>query len=168
MPDRVLFIIASADFSAGEFQTCKEIFQSHHYTIEATSNKIGDCVSDRGTKVWCGRRASEIVAEDYEIIVVIGGFGASELIEDNGVNDLIHEANGLQVIIGAIGSGVMILVKSGILSDRKVVDLEGETEVLKEEGIHPLNQPVVTDGLIVTAKNEEAADEFALALLDAV
>lgn len=130
-------------------------------------------VSVSGNKTVTGSHGLEAVADiplscattGFDMVVLPGGKGGTEnLLESEGVkNLLIHAFNGGKYI-AAICAAPSVLGKYGLLKGRKATCFPGWEDML--EGAVLTEDKVIKDGNIITAKGMGVAFEFGIALAE--
>ncbi len=101
------------------------------------------------------------------IMGFVGGPGALELYQHQETKDLLDNLKTSQKKIAAICIAPVMLARSGILNGKKstVYRTDESIEELQKGGAEILDQPVVTDGSIVTANGPQAATAFGQAII---
>jgi len=106
---------------------------------------------------------------DYDAIILPGGMpGSKNLSESSEINKLIVRMFNTKKIVGAIcAAPAVVLGKLGILEGKRVVCYPGAEKFAPPESVFE-DQPVITDGNLITAQGAGYAAEFGLALLSAL
>lgn len=105
--------------------------------------------------------------ENFDIIVLPGGMpGSSNLKDDARIIKIIKKISKSGGITAAICAAPIVLSKAGVLKDKKFTCYPGYEEEIT--GGKFTDDPVVTDGLIVTAKGAGCAPLFALKIVELV
>ncbi|BBF43738.1 thiJ/pfpI family protein [Lachnospiraceae bacterium KM106-2] len=116
----------------------------------------------------------DINVDDYDAIAIPGGFqeyGFREEAFHEKTAALIQKFNQQNKPIATVCVAAFALAKSGVLNGRTATTyhlVEGarQKELATYEGIHVVNQPVVTDGNIITSYCPQTAPEVAFRLLE--
>ena len=95
-----------------------------------------------------------------DAVYVPGGDAIARLMTDERVLTLLLEMNSLGKPIGASCSGVAVLAAAGLISGKRVTGNTGIKERLEKAGAIYLDQGVVVDHNIVTAKSEDDIPHF--------
>ncbi|MEM5831888.1 MAG: DJ-1/PfpI family protein [Candidatus Aenigmatarchaeota archaeon] len=115
-----------------------------------------------GIKVICDKTLNEIEELDYELIVLPGGNpGYKNLMNSETILNIIRNMNSKGRIIGAICAAPLVLVKAGILKDKKATCYPK----LKDEIPNYEDKKVVVDGNIITSQGPSTALEFSLEIV---
>lgn len=97
-------------------------------------------------------------------IILPGGMPGSENLKKSGhVMNMLKEINKKQGLIGAICAAPMVLGHAGLLKNKKAVCFPGYEKFL--EGAVYMDEPLVKDGNIITAKGPGCAIDFALEIV---
>ena len=110
----------------------------------------------------------DINVESLDALVIAGGSGARRLLwQDESLLRKVREANDRGKIIGAICISGAIPALAGIMKGRRgtVYPDPEAIEVLRKHGEIYVDEGVVVDGNVVTAKGPQYAREFAEAIL---
>ena len=114
----------------------------------------------------------EINIDDYAALAVPGGFEEfnfyGDAYDDKFLN-IIREFNQKKKIIASICVGSLSLGKSGILKDKIATTYNIKPirqDTLRNYGVNVINEPIVTDGRIITSWGPSTAIEVAFILLE--
>ena len=163
---KAMFVIASSNFRDEEFFIPMRLFKRSVWKVEVASSVKGKIVGIHGNEVEVNKLVYEIKPDDYNVIIFVGGNGATEYWNDPTAQNIIKSAVKNNKILGAIGIAPVILANAGILRGRKATSWEAVRNRLKIKGVVCLDKTVVIDNMIVTARGPKVAEEFANALLD--
>jgi len=170
---KAVFIIAFREFRDEEYFIPKE-------KLEAAGIEVITCSAEKGTAIgMLGGEADVTVAldelkvADYEAVIFVGGAGAKKYIEDTTAHRIAKEAIQHGRVLAAICIAPAILARAGVLKDKKATVWHDQMDrsavkILEGAGAVFEDDPVVTDGSIITASGPDAAEEFGVALLKAL
>jgi putative intracellular protease/amidase len=99
-----------------------------------------------------------------DAIVVPGGFGCLQLIDDQGLIDWLRTAHATSGWTMAVSTGPVLLGAAGLLRGRRTTGHWLTTERLRADGAIPVADRVVDEDGIVTAIGAAAAIQVALGL----
>ena len=123
--------------------------------------------SAQGIKVEADATFDSLDFSDACMLVLPGGMpGTKNLDAHQGLSDLIQQALEHDIQLAAICAAPSILGRRGILEGKKAICYPGFEEELK--GACIVNEPVVTDGKIITSKGMGTAIAFSQAILTAL
>jgi putative intracellular protease/amidase len=106
---------------------------------------------------------SEVPSPD--ILVMPGGFGTRELIEDTEVVDWVRAAHVHTTWTTSVCTGSLVLGAAGLLEGLDATTHWKELESLRQYGASPTLKRVVEQGKIVTAAGVSAGIDMALTLM---
>ncbi len=171
MPEEIIFtkkavlIIAGQGFQDFEYsETRKALTQAGIETIIASSIK-SEARGKSGEKVKVDKIIEEINPEDFDALILIGGPGALEYVDNPVIHQLIRQIVEQKKLLGAICIAPEILAEAGVLKGKKATVWSSSIDrspikFLTENGAEYLDQDVVIDGNIITANGPSAASIF--------
>ncbi|MDD4409263.1 MAG: DJ-1/PfpI family protein [Candidatus Pacebacteria bacterium] len=167
---KIAFIIANKDFRDEEYFITKEVLENHGIKVDTYSNAIGLALGRFGGEVKVREVVESIDVDDYSGIVFIGGSGALKRLDNDISYGLISRFNEEGKVIGAICISPVILANSGILEGKKATvwysDMDkGAIKILGRRGAEFIDEPVVSDCNIITARDFEASSSFGSAIV---
>lgn len=161
---KALLIIARSGFQDKELAAVRDALIAAGFVVELGSNKKGLCTGKFGSTEEALYGFEEIDLGNFDRVCFIGGPGAIEIADDAIAQHLTRSIVRSGKPLGAICIAPTILAKGGALKGRKATvwdDGKGtQIDLLDRCGAEYVNEPVVTDGLIVTGNGPEAAVEF--------
>lgn len=163
---RVLFIIPSSNFRDEELFYPMKIFKQANWQVDIASSVTGNVKGMLGNTAEVLHLIYDVDPADYEVIVFVGGSGATEYWDDETAHEIARKAVKGRKILGASCIAPVILANAGVLKDVKATSWPSVKNRVKNEGALFMDEPVVVDKLIVTANNPESAEEFGQALFD--
>ncbi len=95
---------------------------------------------------------NEIDPEDYDAILVPGGWSPDKLRRYEEVISMVQSMNTKKKPIGQICHAGWVLISANILKGVKVTSTPGIKDDMENAGATWLNEPVVTDGHIVSSR----------------
>lgn len=158
---KIAFLIAPHDFRDEEYFQPKVILQSRGIEVDTVAKGNPEEVTgSQGGKAHTDAVFEDVKPENYDGIVIVGGPGVKDYFDDKQVHQTVREFMNKNKVIGAICSGPRVLANAGILNSTKVTSFIKDREAIEERGIVWVSQPVVVDGLVVTAQGPDEAIEF--------
>ena len=157
---KVVIVAAQEYYSEDEFIACYEPLKNQGVDIKIASTVAGELIGDQLNKIDSDVRIQDITVHDYDMLIVMGGYGTvTQLIDNQDLHKLIAEAYNKEKMVGAICAGAAVLAKAGILKDKEATG--SMTELMEEAGAQVLvDEDIVQSGRIFTGKGE-AYMEFA-------
>ena len=116
----------------------------------------------KGATIQPDMAIHEINPDFFDCVLVVGGPGSVALSEDQGVINLLIEANKREKIVGAICLGPLSLAKAGILANKNatVYPEPPAIRTIRDNAAIYVKEPVVIDGKIITADGPGSAGKF--------
>ncbi len=166
---KLAYIIAYKNFRDEEYFIPKEILEEVGIEVKAFSNKEGVAMGSEGGNVEV-RSIENIDVDDYEGAVLAGGRGAVKYLDNDEIYSLINEFNQRGKLVSAICISPIILAKAGLLKGKKATVWssgmdKSSIRTLKREDVQYMDEPVVSDGRIITANGPEAAKKFGVEIV---
>ena len=126
----------------------------------------GTVTASRGTVLLPDMTLDEALQTDYDMIVLPGGQpGADNLAADTRIIRLLQDMAANAKYTAAICAAPLVLARAGLLDHRRVTAYPGSLEVQSLPETTLLEDSVVRDGHVITAKGPGAAMDFALELI---
>ena len=161
---KVLMLVASEGFQPVEYAEPRRILEEAGVEVKIASDQKGQAVSFQGVeKATVDFLVEEARIDDFDAIVLVGGPGALEHLDNEATYKLVQEAQQKQKLVAAICISPRILAHAGILDGRKATGWNGDSalpEVLASSGATYIAEPVVVDNNIITAWGPSDATEF--------
>lgn len=160
---KILMVIAQENFRDEELLTPKKIFEDEGAKVAVAANERGACKGMLGARVTAELAIREAKASNYDALVIPGGMGSPQYLWPNkDLHALIKafRAGGKQTHSICLSPAVLAI--TGVLKGKRGVVYptpESKAEFEKGGAIF-VNEPVVTDGDIVTGRDPEAAEAF--------
>lgn len=136
------------------------------FNVELVGVTPGRVKSRSGPTLEVERDLSECA--DPEIVIVPGGYGARRLLEDERVVAWLASAGSRAACIAAVGSGVLLLARAGLLSGVNIA-AQPETAALlspvASDARVDLERPIVEHDSVITARASSDALDLALAIV---
>jgi protease I len=158
---KVLMIVSTRNFCDEEYYTCRAVFESAGLDCAVASSEEFAAVGMEGSLVKPDLHIKNITLEWCDALCFIGGVGCTEYWHDKEVHQLALRANRAGLLICAICLAPVILANAGLLKNKCVTAYPSAKRYLKKKGVIYIGNSVETDENIITAKNPEAAEEFA-------
>jgi protease I len=166
--NKVLFLVAHDNFNDIEYTIPKQIIEGAGYSVITASDMPGQATSANGVSTHIDRSIQQLSIEDYDALVLVGGPGALKHLDNDVTYSLIQDAIMHDIPVGAICAAARIVAKAGALAGKNATGWDEDgllKDIFDTHGALYAEEPVVTDGLCVTARGPDEAEVFAHALL---
>lgn len=166
--DRIVMVIAPAEFKDVEYKTPRKIFENSGAVVDVASITTDEVKGVDGMVVYPDLLITDINVMDYDAIVLVGGPGAMAYFDYEPLFAILNEMNEEGKVIGAICIAPEILARAGILEGRRATVSKGSIGIIRALGARYWGQSVVRDGNIVTGIGPWASKSFAYSVVKAL
>ncbi|HKE98724.1 MAG TPA: type 1 glutamine amidotransferase domain-containing protein [Actinomycetes bacterium] len=105
---------------------------------------------------------------DFDGILVVGGWAPDKLRRSEKVLELVRDADAADKTLGVICHGGWVPASAGILKGRTMTCTVGIRDDVVNAGATYVDEPVVVDGNLVTARRPPDLPEYGAALVNAL
>ena len=165
---RAVLIIASENFRDEELFETKFVLGDAGVQTTVASTRKGSIKGMLGGIAEATILVNDIVVDDYDAIVFIGGSGAREYFNSGVALDIVREAADKRKILAAICIAPSVLANAGVLNGVRVTGFPSERTRLQRGGAIYTGVPVERDGAIITGIGPEVSSLFGGAVADAI
>lgn len=135
------------------------------FEVTVAGVTAGTIEASRGVKLVPDTSWDQINPDDYDILLLPGGFGGTEVfMEHSGVQQAILEFDAKGKWLGSICAAALALNEAGVLEGRKFTCYPGVEQKLPAH-IQPVDEAVIVDGHLITSQGPGTAFEFALKVI---
>ncbi len=166
---KILLVVAPHNFRDEEYFIPRDIFLKNGFEVFTASIKKETADGIYGGEARVDFLIEDIKVDDYRAIVFVGGEGAMKYLDSEEVYLFIRKIPA-SIILSAICIAPLILLNAGVLKNRKVTVWSSPLErtpikMIEEEAFY-LEEEVVCDENIITAKGPEAAEKFTYKIIE--
>ena len=166
---KALFVLMPEGFRDEEFAVPKEKLESAGVEVTVAGLREGKCSGMLGMTYTPETTVDEVSVDDFDAIVIPGGSGSPAHLWDNPrVHQLAKDAYDKGKVVAIICLAPVALAKAGLLEGKNatVSSSSNAPDILKEKGANYLDEDVVVDGNIITARGPATAGEFAEKIIE--
>ncbi len=165
---KILMVLPPQDYQEDELNVPKEHFLNNGYEVTLASKGVETATGMNGENAPVDVEIDEVDISPYQAVVFVGGDGiySLKLSEDPDYVGLAKKSALQNKLVAAICLGPWILADAGLLQGKEAT--AAETDHIKSKGAVISDQPVVSDGNIITANGPDVAQEFAEAVVSAL
>jgi protease I len=162
IPKKVALLIEN-QFEDLEFQIPSNALRQGGARVIVLGSRMNDTYqSYRGTiSVKPDATATEVVAEDFDALVIPGG----SIRTNPNVVHLVTHAIAQGKLVAAIGLGPQVLIETDQLKDKQITGSRAIRKDIENAGAVYLDAPTVVDGHLITARRPGALPIFTTTLL---
>jgi protease I len=144
-----------------------------YYRFQEADFKV-DVVGFRGESIFTGKHGTkaettvtpkQVKTDNYEAFIIVGGYAPDKMRQDNDLVELVKNGFEEGKIIAAICHGPQLLIEADILEGKKATAYRAIVTDIKNAGAKYEDQPVVTDGNLVTARDAQDLPDFCKEIL---
>ena len=121
-----------------------------------------------GMKVTSTLTARKVKAEDFDAIVIPGGWAPDRMRMQHLLVDLVRETAEQGKPVATICRGAQVLISAKVLKDRMVTCWPSIAIDVKNAGGLYVDRPVVVDGPLITSRKVDDVPEFTSAIIRAL
>src|SRR5947209_16433729 len=114
------------------------------------------------------RAVSELSADDFDALVIPGGFAPDKLRRSSEVLDLVRSFDSAGKPIAFICHAGWVPISAKILSGRKATSVGAIRDDMENAGVAWLDEPTVVDGNLISARTPADLGPWSKALLAAL
>ena len=120
------------------------------------------------TTVRVDATADKVKAEDFDAIIVPGGYAADKMRSHQSMVDLVRKIHDLGKVVAAICHGPQLLISADIIRGRRVTSWPSIAIDLRNAGADWVDAPVVRDGNLITSRKPADLPRFNKAIIEAL
>lgn len=120
------------------------------------------------TTVRVDATADNVKAEDFDAIIVPGGYAPDKMRLHQSMVDLVRKAHDLGRVVAAICHGPQLLISAEIVKGRRVTSWPSVAVDLRNAGADWVDAPVVQDGNLITSRKPADLPRFNKAIIEAL
>jgi protease I len=119
-------------------------------------------------RITADTTADRVKAEDFDAIIVPGGYAPDKMRLHQPMIDLVRKAYDAGKVIAAVCHGPQLLISADIVRGRRVTSWPSVAVDLKNAGANWVDEPVVRDGNIITSRKPADLPRFDKAIIEAL
>ena len=120
------------------------------------------------TTVRVDMTADNAKAEEFDAIIVPGGYAPDKMRLHQSMIDLVKQAYALGKIIAAVCHGPQLLISADIVRGKRVTSWPSVAVDLKNAGANWIDEPVVQDENLITSRRPADLPKFSEAIINAL
>lgn len=121
-----------------------------------------------GATVRVDATADKVKAEDFDAIIVPGGYAPDKMRLYQSMIDLVRKTHDLGKVVAAICHGPQLLISAEIVRGRRVTSWPSIAVDLRNAGADWVDAPVVQDGNLITSRKPADLPRFNKAIIEAL
>ncbi|MDP2311406.1 MAG: type 1 glutamine amidotransferase domain-containing protein [Pseudomonadota bacterium] len=163
---KIAFVLGE-DFEDNEFRVPYDRLHGAGHEITIVGVKKNTFVEGkRGReKVGIGATPDEVRAEDFDLLVIPGGYSPDHLRLDMGIVKFVRDFGLRDRPIAAVCHGPSLLIEADLVDGRRLTSWPSIHSDLVNAGAHWEDSAVVEDGNLITSRNPGDLEAFSNAIL---
>ncbi len=155
-------ILITDDFEDSEYTEPAESFQEHGCQLVHLGLKAGSTVKGKkkGTEVKIDRAVREAKVEDFDALLIPGGYSPDKLRVDENAVRFAREFVASNKPVFAICHAAQLLITADVLDGRKITGWKSIVQDIKNSGAEYLDQEVVEDGNLISSRGPQDIPAF--------
>lgn len=126
------------------------------------------CRGKNGLSIDTDRHARDVSADEYDGVVVPGGYCPDKLRTDQHVLKIVRDANQAGKPVAAICHAAWVPVSAGIVEGRRMTCFWSVQDDVRNAGADYVDEDVVVDGNLITSRYPPDLGAFCRALISAL
>lgn len=128
--------------------------QEAGFQVDVVTHSDGPVEGKYGIPIKPNLTLAAFNEPDYAIVVVPGGYECPDRLRQvKKIVDCVKTAAARGAIVTSICHGPWVLVSAGVLKGKRATSYQGCADDLRNAGASYIDEPVVTDGNIITAQH---------------
>ncbi len=141
-------------------------FQEKGYQMVIVAPKAGETYSGKhGVPFKADVTPDRVNIDEYEAVIIPGGQAPDRMRLNDGLVDLVREANRQSKVIAAVCHGPQMLIEADIVRGRTVTSWPSVRTDLKNAGAKVVDEPAVIDGNLITSRSPADLPDFCKAII---
>jgi protease I len=166
---RVAMVLAE-DFEDSEFRKPYDALREAGHIVEVLGIEQGVSVTGKKgrEKIKIEAAAADCDPEDYDALVIPGGYSPDHLRIDKGVVEFVHDMVGGGKLVAAVCHGPQLLIEVDAVKGKHVTSWPSVKKDLENAGAKWVDKEVVIDGQLITSRKPDDLDAFSAAIMKAL
>ena len=112
--------------------------------------------------------ADDVKAEDFDAIIIPGGYAPDKMRLHQAMVDLVRKAHDSGKVIAAVCHGQQLLISAEAVRGRRITSWYSIAVDLRNAGADWVDEPVVQDGNLITSRKPADLPQFNKAIIEAL
>ena len=150
------------DFEDSEFTVSVDRLTNAGHEVVVFGSKAGEIVTgkQRQARATIEHAAADLDPDDFDALVIPGGYSPDHLRLDDGVVDFVRRFHDRHLPVAAICHGPQLLIEADVVRGRTLTSWPSVRTDLKNAGAQWVDEAVVVDGNLITSRNPSDLDAF--------
>ena len=162
-------ILLDDDFEDSEFETPRTTLLEHEHDVDVIGTEVGRQLhGKKGTVVSVDRSIAEVDPEEYDAVVIPGGYSPDRLRLNEAMVRFTRYLGERGAPVAAICHAGWMLIEAGLANERTLTSWPSLRTDLTNAGARWTDAEVVVDGNLITSRQPDDLPAFTRALLEAL
>jgi len=163
-------ILAEEDFEDSELvEPLRALKDVGARVVVVGSGSAESYQGKRGTAtIKIDTTADKVVVEDFDAIIVPGGYAPDKMRLHQAMIDLVRQAHDSGKVVAAICHGPQLLISADIVRGRRLTSWPSVAVDLKNAGARWVDEPLVQDKNLITSRKPADLPRFNKAIIEAL
>jgi len=169
MAKKVAFLLGQ-DFEDSEHKVPHDRLKAEGFDVDIIGHEAGEELKGKREKVTvkATRSIAEARPQEYDALVIPGGFSPDKLRADERFVRFVKEFDASKKPLAAVCHGPQLLITAGLVKGRTLTAWKTIQEDLRQMGANVKDEPVVRDGNWITSRKPEDLEQFSDAVIQAL
>lgn len=164
---RIACVLAD-DFEDSEFCEPRDGLLERGHDLVIIGSRSGEVTGKHGTTVEIDAVASDVSADQFDGLLIPGGFSPDRLRTDDSVVDLVAKLMARDLPVAAVCHAPSLLIEAGVVDGRTMTSWPSIRTDLRNAGATVVDEELVRDGNLITSRKPDDLPAFVEALLGAL
>jgi protease I len=161
-----MLIFLENGFEDSEFIYPYYRFQEEGYKLDIVAPKAKQpYTGEHGVTFTSELSPDQVNLNEYDAIVIPGGRGPDKMRLNDGLVNIVKEANNKGMVIATVCHGPQVLISAEVVRGKTMTSWPSVRVDLKNAGANVVDNPSVTDGNIVTSRWPADLPDFCAATI---
>ena len=162
---KVAFVLG-ADFEDSEFKVPYDRIREAGHKVTVVGTETKEVKGKKGKEKFTPEATpNDVSADQFDAVVIPGGYSPDHLRTDDGIVALVQKVNGADKPVAAICHAGSLLVEADAVRGKRVTSWPSIRTDLINAGARWEDSEVVEDGNLITSRKPDDLDAFCGAIL---
>ena len=166
---RIAFVVGE-DFEDSEFRIPYDSLRDAGHQVEVLGAKAGETMKGKKGKeqVQIEAACSEKNPDDYDVLVIPGGYSPDHLRMDREVVSFVHKMVQADKLIAAVCHGPQLLIEADAVEGKTMTSWPSVRTDLVNAGAKWVDREVMVDDKLITSRKPDDLRAFSSAILERI
>jgi len=162
---KVAFVLG-ADFEDSEFKVPYDRIREAGHKVTVVGTETKEVKGKKGKEKFTPEATpKDVSADQFDAVVIPGGYSPDHLRTDDGIVSLVQKINGADKPVAAICHAGSLLIEADAVNGKRVTSWPSIRTDLINAGARWEDSEVVEDGNLITSRKPDDLDAFCAAIL---